>query len=317
MITAAYITGRRQPRFDWFFDSLRLQKRVEKVTQITVVDFYAQVMQDWPGNMVEARRDEVLSAAARADFEKITQWVPPKPTIWQGPHRVTRGQWWANSSNRNTAICLCRNPYLLLLDDRCVLLPGVLDGAWHSIKKKYAMCGGYEKRHDLGVMNGVITASGIVSGSDNRDHMANGKIVPANGAWFYGCLTCVPIEWWLNVNGYPEDADALSFEDVLAGMAIHNNGYPIRFNPNARIVEDRTPSQMDKPFLRTDKGVSPLDKSHKSLEVLGGAKRFEHSWGHWNLREIREQVLNGGAFPIPDPNAEYRDWFDGSLINGL
>lgn len=312
-LTVAYITGRTRARFDWFFDSLARQKGLKRVTQIIIVDFYTS---DDMGDMEAAKRtDSVGLAAKKAGIViDLIDHVPPKPTIWQGPHRITKENWWAMSSARNTAFALCKNPWIALLDDRCVLAPDWMTGIKRAIAGNYVVFGSYEKHYGLNVRNGLVTGSEHVSGVDNRLAMAKGKLVKANGAWAYGCNLALPLEIALKVNGYPEKADGMSFEDILFGMVLHNNHYPLRYDPNMRVIQDRTPADMDKPFRREDKGVSPNDKSHASLDEIGGKKRSENEH---DLRAIRNLVLNGGQFPVPDPNGDYRDWFDGQPIREL
>lgn len=313
VITIALHTGRTRPKFEWFFDSLKHQKGLKRVKQIIIVDFYAQACDGWTKEDVLERREEVKNAAG--DFLPIVQWVPPKPTIWQGPHRVTRDNHWAMSNARNTSICLCRNEWLVMLDDRCVLEPGYITAVKRAISGKFILFGGYQKHHDLIVRDGRVVHIGTISGKDNRLDESHGRMKSVGGGWAYGCSVAAPLEWLLQVNGYPELADGLSFEDVLLGSILEANGFPMKYDPHCRVTQDRTPSEMDNPFIRNDKGElgTTNDKSHKSLEVIGAKKRSEHEW---DLRQIRADVLSGKPFPIPS-NPDPRDWFDQTPIRGL
>lgn len=310
-LTVALITGRRDAKFEWLFESLRRQRGFDRVTQIVVVDFYAQSCDDWTNTDVVLRHTQVLNAAGK--LRPLIQHAPPKPTIWQGPHRVTKGNWWANSNARNTAIALCRNEWIALCDDRCVLQPGWMQAVKAAMKKQYIVFGSYQKRHNLVVNSGIIQDMGALSGMDNRDEIAKGKVVKATGQWAYGCTFAMPVEWALEVNGVPEQADGMSFEDILFGMILQNNGFPMRYDPSMRMIQDRTPSELDKPFRREDKGVSPNDKSHASLVQIGGMKRSAHDW---ELRQVRADVLAGKPFPVPS-NPDPCDWYDNEPIRGL
>jgi hypothetical protein len=311
MVTIAFHTARRDPKFSWLFDSIRRQKGISRVTQIIVVDYYAQTYADWSVDEFEARNREIFLASAANRMSTRIDRVAPKPNIWQGEYRITKENWWAMSNCRNTSFCLCRNPWIVLLDDRCVLSPDWMSGVRRAMAGNYIAFGSYEKHYGLSVRNGVVQGSEKVTGVDNRLALARGRTVKANGAWAYGCNLALPLELALQVNGYPERADGLSFEDVLFGMVLHNNGFPMRYDPAMKVTQDRTPSELDAPFKRSDKGVSPNDKSHASLTVIGGVKRSENEH---NLRAVREAVLKGEPFPLPDPTKEYRDWYDNSLI---
>src|ERR1043165_3971320 len=95
-LTITYVTGRKDPKIDWFFDSLDRQIEGSGVTinEVIVVSRYY------------------------LDYESLflTQ-VKPKPNVWQGEHRLTKEDWWAMSNARNTALCLCKADYIAYVDD--------------------------------------------------------------------------------------------------------------------------------------------------------------------------------------------------------
>lgn len=296
-LTVCYITGRMDPRIDWFFDSLIPQIYENEPVEILVVDRFANIF-----NYV---KDPPKAVPVR--------WAEPKPCVWQGRHRLTKDDWWAASNARNTAICLCKTPWIAFVDDRSVLQPGWLQQIRHAQDDGYAVCGGYQKRINMKVQGGLIIEKGEITGRDHRlqyakEHRPGQVVFPCPGEWMYGANLAVPLEWALAVNGYEELMDGLSAEDVVFGMMLANNNFPICFNIHMRIVEDRTPSEIGEPLPRTSKERHPhdtLDKGHKALERFSHLKRTEHQW---NLSEIREQVLAGGQFPIP--TGPTHDWFD-------
>ena len=133
--------------------------------------------------------------------------------------------------------------------------------------------------------------------------------MPAHGQWFFGCTSAAPLEWALAINGYEERMDGLSFEDVIFGLMLTNAGYPLRYDPRMKIIEDRTPAELGTPPRRTDKGISPNDKSHAALQQFGSLKRAGHQW---DLRAVRAKVLAGEPFPIP--TGPTTDWYDGQPL---
>lgn len=313
-LTVAYITSREQPCLSWFFDSLRLQQAPDDDIQVIVVDTFAGE---------DERRVQVRQLARRDVIHTV-----PKPTIWQGKHRITSSDWWAAANARNTAMCLCKTEWIAFLDDRCVLLPGWLDGIRSAIKHGYAVCGSYEKVHNLIVENGVVNAFTIPTDGDGKPNGRDGRLpryteeaslygvkgaVLCPGEWMFGCSFALPLEWALQINGQDETCDGLSMEDCIFGLQLKNNDYPLCYDPGMKMIEDRTPTELGTPMRREDKGVSPNDKSHAMLAMLRGSKRAMHGW---DLRAIRDTVLAGGEFPIPEAK-QYFDWYDGSLINGI
>jgi hypothetical protein len=244
-------------------------------------------------------------------------WTEPKPTVWQGKHRVTSQDWWAMSSARSTAVCLCETDYIMFLDDRCVLFPGWMEPVRQAIKERYIVAGAYEKRTGMIVTDGVITHGGIVIGKDSREEYVDKfwkKPEPfkAPGEWTFGACLGAPLEWVLNINSWDETCDGCSMEDCIFGLMMQNNGYPIMYDKRIKIVEDRTPSELGYVMKREDKGVSPNDKTHALLAKLRGLKRAAHPF---DIRQLRSDILGGKPWPIP--TWPTHDWYDGTEIKGI
>lgn len=295
-LTIAYITSRPEPRFDWFANSLSNQLNGETVNVIIV-------------DSLKESREHTLGGNG------IIHTLP-KPTVWQGKHRLTQSDWWAISNARNTGICLCQTEWIAFVDDRSVLVPTWLQSVRAGMEGDYAVAGAYEKVHNLTVENGRIKSYTEPREGDRptgKDPRESGQLDPqrCHGSWWFGGTHALPLEWALKVNGYSEDiCDSLGMEDVMFGAVLENNGLPIRYDPRMKIVEDRTPGQIEFPVKRQDKGKSPRDKSHKILELLQGSETSKNSF---NIREVRESVLRGN--PFPPPSAPAFDWYDQQPIS--
>ena len=291
-LTIIYATSRHEPEFHWFYDSVRR----ESDCQIIVID----------PQCVNGRNGQ-----------QGISCHPPKPTVWQGPHRLTKEDYWAKSNALNTGICLCRTDWLMCVDDRSVLLPGWFARIQAAMSGGYGVCGSYEKRHNLKVENGVITDWGTLAAGDPRivrDHRADfaPAVKDSPGSWWFGCVNALPLEWALQVNGYEELLDSASMEDSMFGLMLANNGFPIKYDPQLKLIEDRTPERCGPAMKRTSKERWPHDtedKLHKALARFGVRKRTEH---HWDLRAIRAAVLRGEPFPPADRPTH--DWHDGQAI---
>ncbi len=125
----------------------------------------------------------------------------------------------------------------------------------------------------------------------------------------YGCSLALPMEWALQVGGFEEALDGMSAEDTAFGVMLANNGYPICYDQRMHMIEDRTPTIPTRTFRREDKGVSPLDKSHRALDLFNGAKNTSN---RHLLLQSRQAVLAGKPFPKLFTALE--DWFDGEPI---
>lgn len=285
-LSCVYITSREKPLFEWFFDSLRAQIKAEDRIEVIVIDLHANDMKRWH--------------LARRSWGTVFH-TTPKPTVWQGEHRLTKLDFWAASNSRNTGICLAQHAFLAFLDDRCVLLPGWLDCIREAQAGKYAVFGAYEKRTGMTVENGVIKHAGIVTGEDHREkytneHWAGAAPAKCPGEWAFGCTLALPLEWALSVGGYDETCDGSSMEDVIFGLMLQNNGFDLRYDKRMKIIEDRTPEELGEPMIRRDKGISPNDKSHMLLAMLREKKTAQHGL---DIRKVRDGVMRGLPFPLP------------------
>jgi cephalosporin hydroxylase len=305
-LTVAYFTGRQQPNFAWFIDSLRNQMETSDRLDVITVDF-----------LNESRLGTSCSADWSEEIKGIRQLsVPPKPNIWQGKYRITKEDYWAKSNAINTAIVMCETEWLACLDDRCVLMPGWLEAVKRAMAGNYAVCGSYQKRSKMEVENGFIKGYDKLIGEDPRIKQAPNGIKNCPGGWFFGCSYAAPLEWLLQVNGAEEGMDSLSMEDCILGQMLKNNGFQMNFDPQMRMIEDRTEGELSSGhdvggnLKRMDKGISPNDKSHAALERFGKLKRTEFTP---DLRNLREQKI----MPVPDISVRYADWYDDQDIRTL
>lgn len=291
-LTIAYVTSRREPKIEWFLDSFARQLMAGEKANLIVVSACAECP---------------VSYAYTDFFDKVVT-TNPKPNIWQGPHRITKQDWWAKSNALNTAIALCQTEYIAFCDDRAVLGNHWMQSIRLAQDSDYAVVGSYEKRAGMKVENGIITDFGELLGEDHRQ--PQDRLIRTKD--FYGGSSAMPLEFALGINGFPELADGLGSEDSLFGLTLYNAGYDLCYDGRMRLIEDRTPSEITDVMKRADKGVSPNDKSHSLLNKFLGAK---DSLNDYSLRELRDKILAGEPWPIPvGPTT---DWFDGEKIEDM
>jgi hypothetical protein len=291
-LTIVYVTSRHEPQFQWFFDSLDRETGHDySNTKIIIVSSFLEI----------------------PFRESHRFWTPPKPTIWQGEHRITKEDWWAKCNAMNTGIALCETEWIAFVDDRCLLGKGWLQCVQDSMLHDYAVVGSYEKRANMRVVNGEITDEGEMLGGDVRQQ----KGYPIPSIDWYGGSCALPLEWCLRVNGYPEDiCDGLGFEDVAFGILLRNNNFPTYYDSRMKLIEDRTPTQIDGALKRASK-PSPTSSKYdaKDYRILQIMRDSFTSGNSYDLRELRERTLKGEPFPPPIPS--HYDWFDGSFIGDL
>jgi hypothetical protein len=282
----SYITAREDPRLDWLVDSLERQVHSKDEIELIVVDALGR-----PAREIGFR-----------SIKTVTRLVEtrPKPSIWQGPHRVTAHDFYANANARNTAIALASTDYMCFLDDRCSLDPGWLDVVRRGERKRSSvLCGTYTKRENRGF-----------AVDHRRERELRGKR-DCSGGWCFGCNIALPLDWALKINGFEEGCDPVGLEDCVFGHMLSNAGYRLDFVVEMSVQLDRSGPVHPPNFPRQDKGVSPKDKSHALEARFTSRKRTEFTP---DLKKLRAELARGGSFPVPDPKADYRDWYDASPL---
>lgn len=299
MLTIVYQTFRRDCKIQWFLDSLRREVQGDwSGIRVVVVDYYKESREVW-----YCKCDDFVHVA-------------PKPCVWQGPHRLTREDYFAASNARNTGLCYAPDGWIAYADDLSILMPGWLTRVREAMEGNYIALGAYKKVKEMVVEHGELKSCvEVESGIDSRwEHGSDDKAVTAAGSWMFGCSVAMPVEALLAVNGWPEDlCDGMGSEDYCTGIAMENNGYSFRYDRRMLTLESEEHHHIEKPLKRSDYGKSPHDKSHKALQIAMEAKSFTQSFG--SIRELRQSILNGGSFPIPtEPSTE---WFTGTPLKDL
>ncbi len=292
-LTIVYVTARHEPKVEWFYESLNRESGGDySNTKVIVVSTFP------------------LSSALRYPEIPI-RVVTPKPTIWQGEHRITKEDWWSKCNAMNTGIALCDTEWIAFVDDRCVLSHGWLHAIQDSMIGNYAVCGSYEKRANMKVVNGEITDAGKLLGQDIRTQRG----FPHLTSDWYGGSGALPLEWCLRVNGFPEKwCDGLGFEDIAFGILLRNNHLEMRYDSRMRIIEDRTPSEIGGALKRASKPSPDPNDIHqaKDYRILSIMSASASSGNSFDIGPLRERTLKGKPFPLP--TADHHDWFDGSNI---
>lgn len=290
-ITIAYITARDEPHLDWLCDGLEQQARSSDNIELIVVDALG-------------RAATSIGFRPIRPVKKLVE-TKPKPCIWQGDHRITAHDFFANANARNTAIVLCSTSYICFMDDRCKLDPDWLGAVRRGEKRRNAvLCGTYTKvRHD-----GTFF-----------DHRREAEPKGKRGCpseWTYGCNIALPLKWALEVNGFEEGCDPVGVEDCVFGRMLGNAGRRVDFVPELSIQQDRLDSNgyvHPLRFPRYDKGQPPTNKRQVQLDRFYKLKRTEFTP---DLTDLRAKIAGGEPFPVPDPSFDYRDWYDAHPIRG-
>lgn len=300
-VTISFITGRPVPRLDWMLSSLIPQLEADDEIEVLVIDRMGRSPIDLLG-----RSPDVLGVARHASARVHVRVELPKPTAWQGKHRLTADDWWAKASAMNTAFVLCDTNYVAFMDDCCRLGPTWLRTLRRGVSaRESVLAGSYDK----------IEGGHVIC--DHRRLLEPAGKLNCGGGWLYGCTFALPLAWALDVNGAEEGCDGMGTEDYIFGLMLENSGHRIDFVPDLMVTQERpessAPGVPSLGIRRTDKGRSPLDKSHSALDRFRVRKQTEFSPNLRALRAVRE--AGRLVWPMPDP--DLRDWYDGQHVRDM
>jgi GT2 family glycosyltransferase len=312
-ITVIYVTHRVEPHFEWFVDSLAPQLDDTDVEVLFVDGLHSAAR--------GARLAELV--AGRFPFRH----VPAKPTPYNGPHRLTRREYLAAASARNTGIVYATKPYAVFVDDSAVVMPGWWTEVCEAARDGYVVAGAYQKHWEMVVDRGTLVRSRVdPSGIDTRwDLGGDSGTVPMGGAQLYGSSFGVPRELLLAVGGLDELCDTIGGEDYHLGVRLEWSGAPIRYNRRMLTIESEESHRGDIVLLRIDKKLGPdaymarlrefgvtgrstdgnWDSSHLILDILFGTRNL---WPIGNYYVLNE--LTASHLPALVQHFPRHYWFD-------
>lgn len=303
MITFVYITCRKDPKFEWFIDSLEKQ-RDSTPLQIVLVDYELQY---------DASRREKYDISKRFDFIHTV----PFPSEYQGPHRITSKNYFASSLPRNTGIVFAKYDYIVFVDDLSVIeqdsFPHLVDYA----KRKLVIAFGYKKVYDLIVRDGqIISKKETSQGIDVR--LEGPEFRSIHGSQLYG-YAASPKSVLFSVNGYDEICNSMGGEDYNYGIRVTKTGSPVYYSSKVLFYESEDYADQGNVFVRRDYlltnelydslmkqfGVTnrwdpngTKDLSHFALDLLMRPKSWAEG-NNYNLKERHDTFRAGKQLVIP------------------
>jgi glycosyltransferase involved in cell wall biosynthesis len=308
-LNIAYVTSRKEPCFEWFADSLKNQIKPEDNIRVIIVDFFA------------SERTIRSSLDVSPHVLSLGEWhVAPKPTPWQGPHRLTKHDYFAPSNARNTALCYALDGWIVYVDDLSVLMPGWLAAVREAIAENRITCGAFRKVNKLVVEKGnVVSYEDHPAGVDSRwNQVPDDKPSKCPPNWLFGCSVVMPVEALLKINGWPElcDSTGIGMEDCHTGIALANNGYQLWYDRRMLTFESEERHHNQPTMLRMDKrgkaqvpiGSHPDEKGFAVVTALEKAKRFHNYFEPGGIAALRKKILAGEPFPmVVLPDTDFYD----------
>ncbi len=342
-ITICHITGRREPRWEYFVDSICRQATPEELSEIQFIFVDAKLWGDnvrtgtfvdvsLVGRMTLGReiyhdpeRIAKLSKIVRSRFEY--SHIPPLPNVFQGPFRLTGKDWFYAGLNRNTGIIAAKNDYVMFCDDLAWPAPTWLAQVRHAADHKYLLAGQYKKVKKLVVEDGVMVShEEFPPGVDSRwPHGSPVGIVPWHGSGVYGCSFGAPLESLLEVDGNGRETAMQGAEDYCLGIRLERTGLKVMLNQNCLTLESEEDHHTEPSLPRESKIVWPnrLPRGYVGNPMSDHVhlNRLRSELGRVTplfpngLRGIRDRYLTTGMVPVPTEPSE--DWRDGQPLSEL
>ena len=258
-ISVVYATCRPEPRFEWFVDSLAMQLGGRESLEVIFVDKHHS-----------AERSAGLARIVRGRFD--FRHVPPKPSPYSGPHRLTTREYFSAASARNTGIVYARHPYVAFVDDLSVLIPGWWKEVRRAARLRYVVAGAYQKHHEMSVEGGVLVRSRSEPADvDSRWEIGEaGPLVAIPGGQLFGSSLGVPRDVLLAVNGFDELCDTARGEDYQLGLRLDWAGNAIYYSRAMLTVESADLDSQGVPFASID---GELDEASYMLALEAFAVR--------------------------------------------
>ncbi len=312
-ISLCYVTGRRQPHFSWFADSLCAQTTPEQRAEMEIIfvdgclwhkdpSAYINHQTHVPFSRHPAPSLNPIHFPTYFDWDRITElWnivggrfqylhIPPKPTAWQGPFRQTTRDFFCASNTRNTAMVVANAPYLVFVDDLSILMPGFFDQVRHAAQDQYVVCGAYKKVKQLKVVDGKVESfEHYEAGVDSRwNSGSDNGVVPWRGGGLYGCSFGVPLEAMLEIDGFDGVGNGGGYEDCDAGMRLERAGWQIFYNRNMLTLESEEDHHVENLQARFRKVVTRdrLPKNYDSYLVPNEVEKY------WSDHVILNRLCN-------------------------
>jgi glycosyltransferase involved in cell wall biosynthesis len=321
-ISILYTTHRRFPRFDWFADSLAAQLDGAEVEVVFVDGLHS---------------DERAADVAAAVHNRFSyRHVAPKPSPWNGPHRLTRKEYRGICSARNTGPVHASGTYLVFVDDCSVLMPGWWQGIVSAADREQVVGGARHKQTEMVVEEGRLVSGTVTpTGRDSRwDVGSDAGPVRVDGGRAYTSTLGMPRSLFLTVNGFDELCETTAGEDCHLGFRLENAGASVWFDRRiltieshelhrlgnvVRGVQSRTLVEPETYRARwRDLGLpdrpipNRCTEYNMLLDILDATRQIESYGNYYVLANLTE-----ADYPATIEYFPTRHWFDGRPLSEI
>lgn len=267
------ITCRRDARLTLMARTLAAAARSCRAVELEWVVVDEKLWAHDPGCDLAARRAEL--EASGLDVLHI----PPKPSNWRGPWRLTDRDMPDPNGARNTGLAFCTGDYAVFLDDHCLVtenwLLGLLPLAEAS--RGYRAFVIYKAPRLLSV-----PASGGLR--EEREETSARRVTPSQCNGLMGA----PMEAFCDIRGFDESyAGEMKWEDLDAVMRLDRSGIPFYSPAKGSVIHvDHVRGEVcddERPYAGTANAT-------RWQALLASGKRRLPAWQQPTLAELRASL---------------------------
>lgn len=319
-ITISYFTCRKEPRIEWFFRSLNRELKGDwSKVQVLIIDYWHQY--DAAGREAQFRPFWEVYEGCHV------QHISPKPSPWQGKHRVTANDYFAASNARNTAFLHCNTPYIVCIDDLTVIKEGWYNVVRWGHQHGHVVLGSYAKVKKLDCdADGKFSFEEHPPGMDSRyNHqgVTDNFATRVAGSWLFGCSFGLPLRLAMEVDGFDEACDGQGAEDYDFGIRLGRVTPNIFYSRQMFTYEDEdlhfTADNVK--FVRESKMLTEATAMPKYIGMKSDHAMLQHVMVSGRLPFLPNDLKAGGSKDLEvdafkDKFKDKKDWRDGmSLID--
>lgn len=327
-LSIIYITNRSQCLFHWFTEGLAQQRK------------------NYPGLNIQIVLVDYLHQHRIGNFDHLVKpigeltHVAPLPSVTQGPHKLTKKDYYSGTLATNTGVVYCKHDYMVCVADLCVLGDDWLENVVMYMNRGEAFCGSYRKDKNMIVENGKIISSDP-EGNDTRLPQITQPKTLCAGGWLYGASFGMPLETMLQLNGCDEICTMVGTEDTQLGQRLTRTGIPFWFDTDILTIESVEHHFLPGAYFTRESCPCSKEDYFKRLRYFGITAtperpddKYDIPWfindllrykpwvvesfiNTYNLRELRTKIQSGQQITLEDMNYFPFFWFTGKPLNEM
>ena len=309
----------RPSGFNLTFSALHDQSLLHDDFELILIDDYKD-------------REKLAIEYAKSHDVKNLKYIKSKPNYWRSNRLI------ANA--RNTSLIYAEAELVVFVDDYIWFPPRFLEEHWKVYKRtqgRYTMVGGSKAVKYAPNQVGTIDKLPLpevknhVEGAFIRniaqfkvsDTRGEKEVKNCGGQWFYTCNASAPLSKIIEVNGFDEQFDLCSEEDINLGLRLEKVGCRFWYRPqyNCTIFHmDHRPVDLQmKSRAKKYKEVtyeelrkrgtleSNPDEVQLAMKETYGVK-YDGSWGLHEFNRKRFPYANEGIFNLKEERQKRGYW---------